>query len=169
MTDETVKSIGQAIDDLNEALLKKPLIQETVTNEVTNEKRAQWLEPYHFKPGNSGRPRGSRNRLSDRFIAALEDDFKAHGETAICRVREERPQDYIKVIAMLLPKDVNINVSEYEQLSDEQLTERIARLHEYLGPLISQARDGGTVIDRRETPENALVVQDIPGSGSAQT
>ena len=39
--------------------------------------------PYRFRPGNSGRPKGSRNKLGEDFIAALAEDFAKHGMKAI--------------------------------------------------------------------------------------
>ena len=47
----------------------------------------------------AGRPKGSRNKLSDAFLQALADDFEAHGKWVVERVRTERPQDYLKIVA----------------------------------------------------------------------
>jgi len=66
-----------------------------------------------FKPGQSGypagRPKGSRNRLSERFLSALADDFEKHGEDVIARVREAYPAVYLRILASLLPTQVEID------------------------------------------------------------
>jgi hypothetical protein len=62
-----------------------------------------------FKPGQSGnppgRPKGSRNKLEEDFLSALAADFEQHGEAVIQKVRETKPEVYLRVIADLLPKD----------------------------------------------------------------
>lgn len=87
-------------------------------------------EKGRFLSGNSGggRPKGSRNQLGEAFVADLYADWQANGAETIARVREERPQDYLKVIASILPKDVNVKVSPFENMSDEELDAAIARL-----------------------------------------
>jgi hypothetical protein len=80
---------------------------------------------YQFKPGQGGRRRGSRNKLGEDFLHALAEDFERHGTEAIERVRIEKPEAYLKVIASLLPRDLNLNVSKYDHLSDEQLIMRL--------------------------------------------
>jgi len=63
-----------------------------------------------WKPGESGnpqgRPRGSRNKLGEDFVRALCEDFEQHGAAVIALVRETRPQDYLKVVAALVPKQI---------------------------------------------------------------
>ncbi|GLI24559.1 hypothetical protein GGQ86_004260 [Xanthobacter flavus] len=73
-----------------------------------------------------GRPKGSRNRLGEEFLEKLYADFAEHGPEAIARVREEKPDQYLKVIASLLPKEVK--VSTEADLSDEELDRRIRQL-----------------------------------------
>lgn len=57
-----------------------------------------------------GRPVGSRQKISEKFIDLLAKDFEAHGETAIINLREQKPDAYIRVVADLVPKDVNLNL-----------------------------------------------------------
>jgi hypothetical protein len=84
-----------------------------------------------------GRKKGWRNRLGEDFIAALADDFAKHGAAAIERVRQEKPSGYIKVVASLLPRDVNLNVRPLDDLSDEQLLERLRSLTKQAAPLLA--------------------------------
>lgn len=59
-----------------------------------------------FQPGNSGRPKGSRNKLGEVFVKALLEDFEQHGVNAIEQVRREDASTYLRVVAGLLPKEV---------------------------------------------------------------
>jgi hypothetical protein len=93
---------------------------------------------YQFKPGQGGRRKGSRNKLGEDFIQALADDFERHGAEVIERVRVEKPEAYIKVVASLLPKDLNLNVSKYDDLTDEQLIVRLPTLTKQAEPLIGR-------------------------------
>ena len=56
-----------------------------------------------WQPGQSGnfagRPRGSRNALSEEVVCALLRDFRKHGEKAIAKVRRDQPGVYLKVLA----------------------------------------------------------------------
>ena len=99
---------------------------------------------HQFKPGQGGRPRGSRNKLGEDFINALADDFARHGAVAIERVREEKPDAYLKVIATLMPKDLNLNVRQLDDLSDEQLMRKLQQVTEMARPLLAKLP---TVID----------------------
>lgn len=81
---------------------------------------------HQFKPGNPGRPKGSRNKLGEAFIEALHDDFNEHGVEAITKMRAEDPGGYVRVIAGLLPKEFKIETTS--DLTDEQLDARIRAL-----------------------------------------
>lgn len=61
-----------------------------------------------------GRPRGSRQKLSETFIDLLSADFEKHGESTIVRLREEKPEAYVKVVADLVPKDFNVTMNASE-------------------------------------------------------
>lgn len=79
-----------------------------------------WIKPGEVR-NPRGRPKGSRNVLGQDFIDKLQADFKEHGQAAIETVRQERPQDYLKVIASILPKEVNVNKTALQELSDDEL------------------------------------------------
>lgn len=65
-----------------------------------------------FKPGQSGNPAGrplsSKHKISEKFITALTTDFEAHGEGVIEKVRSDKPDAYLKIVADLVPKDFNL-------------------------------------------------------------
>lgn len=77
-----------------------------VVPEVTGEKQTDT----RFKPGQSGnpagRPKGARSKLTEDFLKALADDFSEHGLIAIKTVREEKPDQYLRVISSVIPKEV---------------------------------------------------------------
>jgi hypothetical protein len=97
-----------------------------------------------FMPGASGnakgRPKGARNRLGEDFLSALADDFEQHGTAAIQQVRQERPHEYLKVIAGILPKELKVQ-SSTDGMSEEQIDERIRQIASGLGIALGDERD----------------------------
>lgn len=74
-----------------------------------------------FKPGNKaspGRPKSSRHKLSEAFLAALCDDFLEHGRAAITRVRDEMPDAYLKIIGSVIPKEIEVGASGSDWASE---------------------------------------------------
>jgi hypothetical protein len=63
--------------------------------------------PQLFKPGQSGnpagRPKGSRSRISEKFLTKLEDIFERRGDEALEKAVTANPMKFISMIAGLLP------------------------------------------------------------------
>ncbi len=74
-----------------------------------------------FVKGQGGRPKGSRNKLSTAFVDALAREFEEHGEEAIRIVRVERPHEFLKVVASLMPKEFEITDSRLKEIPDHEL------------------------------------------------
>jgi hypothetical protein len=86
-----------------------------------------------WQPGVSGNPagrlRGSRNRLSEAVICALLRDFSIHGEKAIAKVRRTQPAAYLKILALLVPREHKVEHSNpLKELTDEELEAMIEHL-----------------------------------------
>lgn len=106
------------------------------------------LDPkYHFKPGQvanpEGRPKGSRNKLGEAFVADLYEDWKHHGVEAIVKVRDDKPDAYLKVIASILPKE--ISVKQLDNLSDDELIARLHELERIVRPFLATHVEGEVI------------------------
>ena len=102
----------------------------------------------------AGGPVGSRHRqqLNGEFIAALLRDFRHGGPKAIERVRRTQPAAYLKILALLCPREHKVEHSNViKSLSDEELEAMI----EYLKTSL-EAQAGGPVKVIEATAEPAL-------------
>ena len=95
------------------------------------EKKQRNLIPY--KPGQcgnpKGRPRGSRNKLSEEFFRDLCDAWQAFGRPALMTAAWTHPVDFVRVVAQLMPKDVEVTATNIraERMSDDELMALIER------------------------------------------
>lgn len=109
-----------------------------------------------FLPGNNGgpgRPKGARNKLGEDFLQDMHDAWQEQGKKVIARVIEERPQDYLKVVASLLPRDVNLNVNNLDDATDDELVQRLRDLDAIIRPFLGSEGSGD---DRQGTgPQKA--------------
>jgi hypothetical protein len=94
-----------------------------VSTDKTGEKQNRW------KPGQSGnpagRPKGARSKLSESFLEALSNDFDTNGIEVIEKVRSSRPHEYLKIVAAVLPKQMQLEDltpnRKAEDLTDNEL------------------------------------------------
>jgi Family of unknown function (DUF5681) len=107
-----------------------------------------------WQPGVSGNPagrlRGSRNVLSEEVICALLRDFRQHGQKAVARVRRMQPAAYLKILALLVPREMKVEHSGgVKAMTDEQLEAGIEAIQAMLE---QRAGDQAKVIDAVSEP-----------------
>ena len=89
------------------------------------EKKQRNLIPY--KPGQSGnpkgRPKGSRNKLSEQFFRDLCDVWEAFGKPALMAMAWTQPVEFVRLVAQFIPKDVEVLSTHVraERMSDDEL------------------------------------------------
>jgi hypothetical protein len=123
-----------------------------------------------FEPGRSGNPAGGpvgsrhRHQLNGEFIAALLRDFRHGGPKAIERVRRTQPAAYLKILALLVPREHKVQHSNpIKDLTDEELEAMI----EYIKTSL-EAQAGGPVkviegmIEPTTVPATAFPVLEPP-------
>ena len=85
-----------------------------------------------FQPGNNmnpgGRPKGAKTRLEADFMWALADSFAIHGKGAIEAVIADKPHEYLKICASLMPKQLEVTTTMLDEMTLEQLEESLATL-----------------------------------------
>jgi len=121
-----------------------------------------------WQPGQSGNPvgrlRGSRNKLSEEVICALLRDFREHGQKAIAKVRRDQPGIYLKVLALLIPRQDKLeHTNTIKTMTDEELESAIAFLHEMIA---AQAVGSAQLVEMKAEPA-ALPAPDGPSPEAA--
>ena len=109
-----------------------------------------------FAPPGSGNPRGpyapsrERARFSSEFISALLRDFRQGGPAAIAKVRKYQPAAYMKICALMIPKEMKVEHSDgIKAMTDEQLDEALDALRELLA---KRAAEAANVIEGTAEP-----------------
>lgn len=100
-----------------------------------------------FQPGNPGKPKGARNKLQEDFLKDVLTAWEAKGAAAINEMIKDKPGDFVKMVAGLMPKEATLNINDTSDLTDDELAERIRTLAAQLGPFLADgvgATDAGS-------------------------
>jgi hypothetical protein len=111
-----------------------------------------------FAKGFSGNPGGSpeatRRAFNKRFLLDLAEDWQQHGREVFKRVRRESPASYLKVCALLVPREMKVEHSNaIKAMSDEQIEAAI----EYIEAALEAQAQSAKVIEGQ-----AEVVPSLP-------
>ena len=86
-----------------------------------------------------GRPRGVRNKLTARVFSdvlehwndPVENSNRSHGQTALELMFKERPNEYVKAVLSIMPKELQIELVMGD-LDETQIDELISKIKEQL-------------------------------------
>ena len=103
-------------------------------------KKSKDDKPWLIKPGQvlnpKGRPPGSRNKLTDAFVQAMCEDFRLNGAGIVEKVRNEKPDVYLRVIAGMIPKQIETGeLGAFSDMSEDELDTCIADMEAKLAQL----------------------------------
>jgi len=107
-----------------------------------------------FKQGVSGNPHGNRHRtrhlLNQEFMQALLLHFRQHGKKAIEKVAREQPAVYVKILALLVPREMQIEqTNRIKQMTDEEIEQAIEAIQTMLA---ARAGEAAKVIEGTAEP-----------------
>jgi hypothetical protein len=87
-------------------------------------------EKGRFQTGNSGggRPKGSRNKLSELFFNDLYGKWQEKGAQAIDEMIAARPGDFVKCVASVMPKEFSLDGNVFGGLSESEIGDFLAAL-----------------------------------------
>jgi hypothetical protein len=91
--------------------------------------------------GGSGRPIGSRNRLTSKFLYELAQDFEEYGASAIKICRVEQPVRYLQIVASIVPKEFAVTDAKISELGDEEIATLLATVRELKDKAQAEADD----------------------------
>jgi len=90
----------------------------------------------------------TRRSFNKDFLLALAADFKKHGAAAIEKVRKQHPAVYMKICALLVPRELQVEHSGgVKAMTDEQIERSIEFIKEQLA--------------KREAGANAKMIEGI--------
>jgi len=75
-------------------------------------------------------PNAARGALGQAFLRALSASFRRDGAKRIKELSEQRPHDYLKLAAALLPKEYRLKAVDLSDMGDAELPRALAMVRE---------------------------------------
>ena len=133
---------GKRLDDLDALMNEYPdakRLPSVVVRDMENYRPAIKAAERKQINGNMKELRGSvippkkdrtqaRKLLADNFMSDLFEDWKANGAETLLLVRQQRPHEYLKIIASLMPRDITVTAAPLADISDEDLGRLISEV-----------------------------------------
>jgi hypothetical protein len=107
-----------------------------------------------FRQGVSGNSHGNRHRtrhlLNQEFMQALLLNFRHEGKRAIEKVARNQPAAYLKILALLVPREMQIeHTNRIKQMTDEEIEQAIEAIQTMLA---ARADEAAKVIEGTAEP-----------------
>ena len=120
-----------------------------------------------FRQGVSGNPHGNRHRtrhlLNQEFMQALLLNFRHEGKKAIEKVARNQPGVYLKILALLVPREMKVEHSGgVKSMTDEEIEQAIEAIQTMLA---ARAGEAAKVIEGTAAPA-ALPAPDAQSIGA---
>jgi len=111
-----------------------------------------------------GRQRGVRNKLSHAFLSDLMEEWTEHGKETLRIARVERPVEFAKMVAGLLPREFELEINTtITEISDDELQSMLDDVRRRL-----EAGNTAKLIDGRAEPpaerEQVKLLSPVPDS-----
>ena len=122
-----------------------------------------------FAKGSSGNLGGNAQRtrhiFNKAFLEALAKDFQEGGAQAIAKVRKEQPAAYMKICALLVPKEFKLeHTGGVKSMTDEQIERSIELIKQMLAE--REAGANAKVIEGEAEEVSALPAPATPTKAS---
>ena len=87
-------------------------------------------------------PNAARGALGQAFLRALAASFRHDGAKRMRELSEQRPHDYLKLAAALLPKEYRLKAVDLSDMGDAELTRALAMVREAIRQKEQEGGDG---------------------------
>jgi hypothetical protein len=105
----------------------------------------------------------TRRSFNKDFLLALAADFKKHGAATIEKVRKQQPAAYLKICALLVPREMKVEHSNaIKAMSDEQIEAAI----EYIEAALEAQAQSAKVIEGEAEVVPSLLAPAAPKPAS---
>jgi hypothetical protein len=90
------------------------------------------------------KPPGLREAIAKAFLDAFAEDLGRHAGSAIQRVREDKPTDYLRIAVSLLPKEWQNGALNLDDMSDEELSAALGEVRALIAAKAARPADDDT-------------------------